>query len=90
METAMIYFYAYSTGADGHQTVAIAVVEDAKHTAYYEAQGYTRCTRAAFRAAWQLRDACALVQLHTAASATLRHSSSTLAADQIGIDRSLP
>ena len=85
----MIYFHAYTTGADGRQTAAIAVVEDAGHAARYEAQGYTRCTRAAFRAAWQLRDACALGQLRMAASAATRRTSSALAAHQIGIDRAL-
>jgi hypothetical protein len=86
----MIYFHAYTTGTDGRQTVAIAVVEDAGHAARFEAQGYTRCTRAAFRVAWQLRDACALVQLRIAASAATRHPGSALAAHQIGIDQALP
>jgi|RhiMetdeSRZDD1v2_1073273.scaffolds.fasta_scaffold2822738_2 hypothetical protein len=85
----MIYFHAYSTGADGRQSVAIAVVEDAGHAARFEAQGYTRCTQAAFRAAWQLRDACALAQLRTAASAAPRRLSSELAAHQVGINRAL-
>jgi hypothetical protein len=85
----MIYFHAYTTGADGRQTVAIAVVEDAGRVARFEAQGYSRCTRAAFRAAWQLRDACALAQLRTAASAATRRPSSELAAHQVGIDRAL-
>jgi hypothetical protein len=83
----MIYFHAYTTGADGREIVAIAVVEDAGHAARFEAQGYTRCTRAAFRAAWQLRDACTLVQLRTAASAAMRRPNSDLAAHQVGIDR---
>jgi hypothetical protein len=84
----MIYFHAYTTGADGRQTVAIAVVEDARHAERYELQGYTRCTREAFRAAWRLRDACALAQLRTASAAT-RHPSSELAAHQVGINRAL-
>jgi hypothetical protein len=85
----MIYFHAYTTGTDGRQTVAIAVVEDARHAARFEAQGYTRCTQAAFRAAWQLRDAYALAQLRTAASAATRRTSNELAAHQVGIDRAL-
>jgi hypothetical protein len=85
----MIYFHAYTTGADGRETVAIAVVEDAGHAARFDAQGYIRCTRAAFRAAWQLRDACALMQLRMAASAAMRRPGNALAAHQVGIDRAL-
>jgi hypothetical protein len=85
----MIYFHAYTTDADGRETVAIAVVEDDGHAARFDAQGYTRCTRAAFRAAWQLRDACALMQLRMAASAAMRRPDSALAAHQVGIDRAL-
>ena len=76
----MIYFHAYTTDADGQQTVAIAVVEDTGHAARFEAQGYTRCTRAAFRAAWQLRDDGVLVQLRLAANAATQCSGSALAA----------
>jgi len=83
----MIYFHAYTMAADGGQTVAIAVAEDAGHAARLEAQGYTRCTQAAFRAAWQLRDACALAQLRTAASAATRRTSIDLADHQVGVGR---
>jgi hypothetical protein len=83
----MIYFHAYTIEADGSQTVAIAVAEDAGHAAGLEAQGYTRCTQAAFRAAWQLRDAWALAQLRTAASATTRRTSIDLADHQVGFGR---
>ncbi len=48
----MIYFRAYAYDADGQQIVAIAVVEDARRADRYVAQGYTRCTAAAFRTVW--------------------------------------
>jgi hypothetical protein len=85
----MIYLHAYSNGADGRQIVAIAVVEDAGHAERYELQGYTRCTREAFSAAWRLRDACALARIRAAVIATNQFTSSQPAASQLGIYRVL-
>jgi hypothetical protein len=86
---SMIYLHAYTTSVDGRQTVAIAVVEEARHAERYELQGYTRCTRETFRAAWQLRDACALARLHAAAITANQVTSSRPDANQHGIYRAL-
>ena len=83
----MIYFHAYTIEADGRQTVAIAVVEDGGRAARVAAQGYAPCTPAAFRAAWQLRDACALAELRTAVGAATRRTSIDLADHEVGFGR---
>lgn len=64
----MVYLHRYSTNADGGTSVEIAAVEDEQHAARYEARGFSRCTLAAFRAAWQLRDQQALAQMWAALS----------------------
>src|SRR5215213_4859626 len=62
----MVYLHRYSTKPDGGTSVEIAAVEDDRHAARYEARGFTRCTLAAFRDAWQLRDQQALARLWAA------------------------
>jgi hypothetical protein len=59
----MIYLHRYSTSDDGDESVEIAVVEEALHAERYEARGFSRCTREAFRAAWRLRDEQSLAQM---------------------------
>lgn len=43
-----------------------AACETAARAQVLEAQGYTRCSRAAFRAAWRERDMAALAAMHEA------------------------
>jgi hypothetical protein len=59
----MIYLHRYSTSDDGETSVEIAVVEEDQHAERYEARGFSRCTREAFRAAWRLRDERSLAQM---------------------------
>jgi hypothetical protein len=59
----MIYLHRYFTRADGNESVEIAVVEEARHAERYEARGFSRCTREAFRAAWRLRDEQSLAKM---------------------------
>ena len=59
----MIYLHRYSVSDDGDESVEIAVVEEARHAERYEARGFSRCTREAFRAAWRLRDEQSLAQM---------------------------
>jgi hypothetical protein len=59
----MIYLHRYSSSDDGSTSVEIAVVEEDRHAERYEARGFSRCTREAFRAAWRLRDQQALAQM---------------------------
>ena len=62
----MVYMHRYSTSVGGDTSVEIAVVEDDGHAERYEARGFTRCTPAAFRAAWRLRDQQALTKMWVA------------------------
>jgi hypothetical protein len=62
----MIYLHRYFTEANGNPGVDIAVVEDARHAERYEARGFSRCTREAFRDAWRMRDERSLAQMRQA------------------------
>jgi hypothetical protein len=62
----MIYLHRYFTEDNGDPSVEIAVVEDARYAERYEARGFSRCTRAAFRAAWRLRDERSLAHMREA------------------------
>jgi len=59
----MVYLHRYSTSEDGNTSVEIAVVEEDQHAQRYEARGFSRCTREAFRVAWRLRDEQSLAQM---------------------------
>lgn len=52
----MIYLIRHRIERDRTTTDIAAVEDDEAHAARYEAQGFARCSYAAFRAAWQRRD----------------------------------
>jgi hypothetical protein len=52
----MIFFARTRAGANGIPVIEIAVVESEQTAARYETQGFQRCSFAAFREAWRLRD----------------------------------
>ena len=62
--TAIIFLLRTRVGADDTPLVEFAAVEHAENAARYEAAGFCRCSYAAFRDAWQRRDAQYLAALH--------------------------
>ncbi|HEX9369373.1 MAG TPA: hypothetical protein VF897_00130 [Roseiflexaceae bacterium] len=59
----MIYLQRRVAGADGAQTIEIAVVENERFAAQYERQGFVPCSFEAFREAWRQRDLRSLDRL---------------------------
>jgi hypothetical protein len=70
----MIYLQRKYTSDDGSQSVEIAVIENERLAASYEARGYSRCSLEAFRAAWRQRDERTLAHMRAALAPNLERA----------------